>query len=238
MTQARASVPRLPIADSLPSIRWFAPYCSVVERDEMKQVFVGGILVGQFDPDDRDRGPRNVYAVTFAKLPRVHLGELATALGIGEEYLRRLRRLEEAQGLGAVLKSAVGGQWRITDDKRIELHALFAADATVSEATRRQKRGKDRVSRATISREWHRWAANRDASKLAAPVTAAIAAVSGEQLALFPSTSASAVAANEQVPSGAIQRRRATTELWRRSRPTKSLSTRRRARRSNSDRAQ
>jgi hypothetical protein len=141
MTQATRAVAQLPITNSSPSVLWFAPYCSVVERDGVKHVFVGGLLVGHFDPDDRDRGARNVYAVTLAKEPTVHLGRLATAFGIGEEYLRRLRRLEEAQGLGAVLKSAAGGQWRITDAKREELHALFAANATVSQATRRQKRG-------------------------------------------------------------------------------------------------
>jgi hypothetical protein len=126
----------------------------------------------------------------------MHLGQLATALGMGEEYLRQLRRLEEAKGLGAVLKSAVGGQWRITEDKRQELHALFAAGVTVSEATRRQKRGKRHLSRATVSRERQRWAANRDGEKLAAPIAAAMSAVVAEQLALFPT---SAAAPNEAI---------------------------------------
>jgi hypothetical protein len=188
MTQATASVPQLPIAESSPSVRWFGPYSSVVERNGTMHVFVGGTLVGQFDPADRDRGARNVYAVTLAKEPSMHLGQLATAFGISEEYLRQLRRLEEAKGLGAVLKSAVGGQWRITEDRRQELHALFAAGMTVSEATRRQKRGKKRLSRATVSRERQRWAANRDGEKLAAPVAAAMSAVVAEQLALFPTS--------------------------------------------------
>jgi hypothetical protein len=188
MTQATASVPQLPIAESSPSVRWFGPYCSVVERNGTMHVFVGGTLVGQFDPGARDRGARNVYAVTLAKEPTMHLGQLAAAFGISEEYLRQLRRLEEAKGLGAVLKSAVGGQCRITEDKRQELHALFAAGVTVSEATRRQKRGKQRVSRATVSRERQRWAAMRDGEKLAAPVVAAMSAVVAEQLALFPTS--------------------------------------------------
>lgn len=196
MTQATASVPQLPIAESSPRVRWFGRYSSVVERNGTMHVFVGGVLVGQFDPADRDRGARNVYAVTLAKEPTMHLGQLATALGMGEEYLRQLRRLEEAKGLGAVLKSAVGGQWRITEDKRQELHALFAAGVTVSEATRRQKRGKRHLSRATVSRERQRWAANRDGEKLAAPIAAAMSAVVAEQLALFPT---SAAAPNEAI---------------------------------------
>jgi len=52
MTQATASVPKLPIAESSPSVRWFGPYCSVVERNGIMQVFVGGTLVGQFDPTE------------------------------------------------------------------------------------------------------------------------------------------------------------------------------------------
>jgi hypothetical protein len=127
----------------------------------------------------------------------MHLGQLAAALGISEEYLRQLRRLEEAKGLGAVLKSAVGGQWRITEGQRQELHALFAAGVTVSEATRRQKRGKQRLSRATVSRERQRWAANRDREELAAPVAVAMSAVVAEQLALFPTST--------PAPSKAIQ---------------------------------
>ena len=181
MTQATATMPQLPIAESTQSIGWFGPYCSVVDRDGMKQVFVGGVLVGQFDPDARDRGPRNVYAVTLAKDRSVHLGRLAAAFGISEEYLRQLRRWEESEGWAAVLKRAAGGQWRITAAKRGELHALFAAGVTVSEATRRQKRGKERVSRATVSREWQRWATQREEPTLAAPAAPPAAAA---QLAL------------------------------------------------------
>ena len=187
MTQAIASV--LPIGDSSPEVVWFGPYCSVVERKRngTKQVFVGGTLVGQFDPADRDRGARNVYVVTLAKEPTIHLGQLAAAFGISEEYLRQLRRLEEANGLGAVLKSAAGGRWRITENQRRELHALFATGVSVSEATRRQKRGKKRLSRATVSRERQRWAANRNGEQLAAPVAAAMSTVA-EQLLLFPTS--------------------------------------------------
>ncbi len=150
------TVSSLAIATLLSNTRWFAPYGGVVERDGVKQVFVGGSLIGQFDPADRDRGPRNVLLVTLAKEPTMHLGHLAAAFEIGEEYRRQLRRLEETQGLAAVLKPAMGGHWRITDAKRAELHALFTANWNITDATRRQRRGKGRVSRATVSREWHR----------------------------------------------------------------------------------
>ena len=180
----QVTVPSLPIATSIPNTRWFAPYGCVVEREGVSQVFVGGTLIAQFEPDDRDRGPRNVIIVTLAKVPTMHLGHLAKGFGLSEEYLRELRRLEEAQGLGAILKPAVGGKWRITDEKRAELHALFEAGWNVTDATRRQRRGKSRVTRPTVSREWHRWNAARDSAAIAAPIATAITTVA-EQLSLF-----------------------------------------------------
>ncbi|MGH7327048.1 MAG: putative transposase, partial [Polyangiaceae bacterium] len=167
------------------------PYGCVVEREGDQLVFVGGTLIAQYDSDDRDRGPRNVLLVTLAKVPSMHLGHLAAAFELSEEYLRELRRLEEAGGLAAVLKPAAGGKWRITDEKRAELHALFAAGWNVSDATRRQRRGKSRVSRATVSREFHRWKAARDSAAIAAPVATAIS--TAEQLTLFATSSSASV---------------------------------------------
>lgn len=188
----------LAIATSLSNTRWFAPYGGVVERDGVKQVFVGGSLIGQFDPADRDRGPRNVLLVTLAKEPTMHLGHLAAAFEIGEEYLRQLRRLEETQGLAAVLKPAMGGHWRITDAKRAELRVLFTAGWNITDATRRQRRGKGRVSRATVSREWHRWNAERDSIAIAGPAATAISTVA-EQLTLFAASATTSPHVEENV---------------------------------------
>lgn len=178
------TVPTLSIETTAPELRWFAPYGCVVERDGVTQVFVGGALITQFESAERDRGPRNVALVTLSKVPGMHLGHLAAAFGLSDEYLRELRRLEEQQGLAAVLKPARGGKWRITDAKRAELHGLFDEGWNVSEATRRQKRGKAKVSRATVSREWQRWNTQRAGTALVAPITTAIATVA-EQLTLF-----------------------------------------------------
>lgn len=193
------TVPSLPIATTSPELRWFAPYGCVVERDEVAQVFVGGALILQFSTADRDRGPRNVAVVTLAKVPNMHLGHLAAAFGMSEEHLRRLRRLEEQHGLAAVLLPARGGKWRITDAKRVELHGLFTEGWNVSEATRRQKRGKTKVSRATVSREWQRWNAQRESVALAAPITRAMATVA-EQLTLFAAPAEAAPAEAEPTP--------------------------------------
>lgn len=185
-TLAEGIVASLPIANAEPRTRWFWRHACVVDgEDGVKRVYVGGALIGEFDPDDSERGPRNVLLVTLAKEPTMHFGRLASAFGIGEEYLRRLRRLEEAEGLAAVLLPAMGRTKRELDaPKRRELRKLFEEGWSATEATRRQRRGK-RVSRATVSRERRRWTAEQRGQQLAAPAAAAIAQVRGEQLALF-----------------------------------------------------
>lgn len=189
-TLADGTVPRLSIANPQPHVEWFWRHGCVVDRDGIKQVFIGGALMGWFDPNDRERGQRNVLLVTLAKEPTMHFGCLARAFGVGEEYLRRLRRLEESSGLAAVLKPAMGCTKRDLDEgKRRELRKLFEAGWNAADATRRQRRGK-RVSRATVQRERRRWEAERRSEAIAAPVVAAVAAAKGEQLSLFATTSA------------------------------------------------
>jgi len=186
---AEGSVWKLPLANSQPGVRWFWPRGNVVDRDGVTQVYVGGALLGWFEPSDRDRGRRNVLLVTLAKEPTMHMGHLASAFGIGEEYLRRLRRLEETEGLGAVLKVAMGCTKREPNEKkRRELRALFEEGWNASDATRRQRRGK-RVSRPTVSRERRRWDAERQSARIAAAVAAAIGTMPTEQLPLFSAES-------------------------------------------------
>lgn len=175
---------KLPLPNPQPGVRWFWPRGNVVDRDGMTQVYIGGALLGWFDPSDRDRGRRNVLLVTLAKEPSMHMGHLASAFGIGEEYLRRLRRLEATEGLGAVLKVAMGCTKREPNEKkRRELRTLFEQGWNASDATRRQRRGK-RVSRPTVSRERRRWDAERQRAGIAAAVAAAVGT---EQLPLFAS---------------------------------------------------
>jgi hypothetical protein len=204
-TLSEGTVQSLPIATWQPGVDWFWGHGCVVEREGAKQVFIGGALMGQFDVADRDRGPRNVLLVTLAKEPTMHFGHLARAFGVGEEYLRRLRRLEEREGLVAVLKPAMGCAKRDLDPKkRRELRKLFEAGWNASDATRRQ-RGK-RVSRATVQRERRRWLAEQQSEAIAAPVAAAITEVITEQLDLFSSLSAAdGVATTTKEASAALQ---------------------------------
>lgn len=202
-TLVEGTVPRLAITNPQAEVDWFWRHGCVVDRDGVKQVFIGGALMGWFDPKARDRGQRNVLLVTLAKEPTMHFGHLARAFGVGEEYLRRLRRLEESSGLVAVLKPAMGCTKRDLDaGKRRELRKLFEAGWNAADATRRQRRGK-RVSRATVQRERRRWGAERRSAAIAAPIVAAVAVVKSEQLELFATTS-SEVAAEVQREAEAL----------------------------------
>ncbi len=126
------ALPALSLEASTPEtwVRWFAPYGCVVERGAMCEVLVGGTLIGQFERDGRDRGARNVLLVTLAQDPKMHLGHLAAAFGVGEEYLRILRRKVEAGGLSAVLLRRTGGKERVTARQRARLRRWFAEGFT------------------------------------------------------------------------------------------------------------
>ena len=54
-------------ATAAPAIRWFSSIGSVVVRGTHSSVFIGGLLLGEFDEAEEDRGRRNVLAVTLAK---------------------------------------------------------------------------------------------------------------------------------------------------------------------------
>ena len=50
---AEGTVWNLPLANSQPGVRWFWPRGNIVDRDDVTQVFIGGALLGSFDPNDR-----------------------------------------------------------------------------------------------------------------------------------------------------------------------------------------
>ncbi|MBZ0232824.1 MAG: hypothetical protein K8M05_10885 [Deltaproteobacteria bacterium] len=128
---------------------------------------MGGLLLGEFDAEDRDRGRRNVLAVAVAK-SGVHLGRLAAALGIGEEYLRRLRRMEESDGPAALLLPRAGGKVTISAATRASWREQFEVGLTPKAVWREQPR-RARHAYSAVWREHHAW---REA-RMAAPATAA-----------------------------------------------------------------
>lgn len=151
----------LALEESPPStnceIRWFSTDGAVVIDGAIANVFVGGTLIGTFDEDDDDRGPRNILAVTLAKTNQIHLGRLADAFGIGQEYLRRLRRKEEDGGLGSVLGSRQGkNSAKVTAERRAEWFAMFDAGRMPVDAHREQPR-KDRRAYSTVWQVYQQW---------------------------------------------------------------------------------
>lgn len=128
----------------------------VVVDGTVANVFIGGTLIGTFDEDGDDRGPRNILAVTLAKSGQIHLGRLAEAFGITDEYLRRLRRKEEASGFGAVMGTRQGKTFKVSPELRAAWFAMFDAGQMPVHAHREQPR-KDRRVYSTVWRVYEQW---------------------------------------------------------------------------------
>ncbi len=148
-------------------------------------VYIGGTLIGRFDEADDDRGSRNVLAVTLAKSDQFHLGRLAVAFGVGEEYLRRLRRKEEASGLGAVLGARQGkNSAKVSPERRAEWFAMFDAGRMPVDAHREQPRT-DRRSYSTVWGVYDQWKRMQDRTQTLEQEAPLATPVDGEQLDMF-----------------------------------------------------
>ena len=132
---------------------------------------MGGFLLGEFSDQDKDRGRRNVLVVTLAKSEMLHLGRLAVAFGITEEYLHQLRRKEEAGGFGALLLSKQGKDSTVPPELRAVWCAMFAA-GHMPMAVSREQRGakKTHLSYTTVRRAYERWKQACDAQPPPMPV--------------------------------------------------------------------
>ena len=166
-------------------IRRFSSDGMVVVTGAIANVFIGGTLIGTFDEDSDDRGPRNILAVTLAKSGTIHLGHLAGAFGIGEEYLRRLRRKEETDGLGSVLGVRQGkNNTKVSPEHRAVWFAMFDAGRMPVDAHREQPR-KDRRAYSTVWRVYEQWKQERaQAAQRVQPVASPAVPLDG-QLALW-----------------------------------------------------
>ncbi|HEX2691693.1 MAG TPA: hypothetical protein VHN14_34020 [Kofleriaceae bacterium] len=94
------TVGSLPIATLPTGHTMVYQYGCVVEGDSVNQVFIGDMLLGEYDPHDRDFGPRNVMLVMLAQQPKIHFGHLAAAFELSDEHLRRLRLAAKTDGYG------------------------------------------------------------------------------------------------------------------------------------------
>ena len=168
----------LPLLEPSPpeghEIRCFSSDGLVIVQDDVGSVFIGGTLVGVFDVNDDDRGSRNVLAVTLAKAEQFHLGRLAAAFGMTDEYLRLLRRREETGGLAAVLGRRQGKRSKVSAEQRTAWYAMFEAERKPVDVYREQPR-RQRLSHATVGRVYQDWQRGREQRRAAAGVATAIA---------------------------------------------------------------
>jgi hypothetical protein len=164
-------LPMPPKADL--DVRWFSTNGAVIVRGTTANVFIGGTLIGMFKTDDDQRGPRNVLAVTLAKSDQFSLGRLASAFGMTDEHLRRLRRSEEATGLGALLGLRRGKRSKVTPALRTSWLAMFEAGRMPVSIYREQPR-KHRLSHATIGRVYQEWQRERGRAQAGASASATV----------------------------------------------------------------
>lgn len=184
-----------------PEVRWFSATGAVVIRGGTKSVFVGGLLIGEFDEGDRDRGRRNVLAVAVAK-SGAHLGRLAAAFGIGEEYLRRLRRKEEQGGPAALLLQRPGGKSTIAVATRASWRAQFDAGLTPKAVWREQPRRK-RHAYSAVWLEHRAWRGARSETPMT-PEPATTPTSDAAQMSLWAeaATSVAAAVTGEAITEG------------------------------------
>jgi len=181
-------------------IRRFSADGTVIVQGTMASVYVGGTLIGVYDEDDDDRGPRNVLLVTLAKTDEFHLGRLAKAFGMTSEHLRRLRRTEEVGGLGAVIVPRQGKSGKVTPEVRAKWCAMFDEGRMPVDAHREQPR-RDRRAYSTVWMVWEQWRSER-ASRVAANATSTpdVPATSESQLPLWSTTEDLGEASSEPTP--------------------------------------
>jgi hypothetical protein len=144
----------------LGEVRRFSTDGMVVLRGTEASVYVGGTLIGTYDESDDDRGPRNVLVVTLAKTEEFFLERLADAFGMSSEHLRRLRRAEQARGLGAVIGPRRGKNMKVTPDVRSAWFSKFDAGWT-AKAVHREQPKKDRRVYSTVWGVWEEWRRER-----------------------------------------------------------------------------
>lgn len=184
---AMSKIPWLPFNFGPVETVWFGARSCVVVRGNVREVFVGGFLLGRFSPDDVVA--RNVLLTTLAADDKVHLGQLADAFGVSPEAARQIRRLHEEDGVEAVVaRRGPGRQSQVTDEVRLQLEKLFSEGATIEEAFKKLGPKKAR-SRSTVGRIRRHWKvasttaarAGSDTLRDATPMLAASMAVADAQ---------------------------------------------------------
>ena len=154
---SQSTLVALALEDPAPGTRWFdAKSCVVLGEEGIRQVFVGGRLVGAFGR--KDYAERNVLLIALSEEPKAHLGHLAAAFEVSTETLRELRILVAREGIDAATRRRRGGSASriLTGRDRAKVIASFEAGATIECAWTRIGQ---RASRATVGRLRKEWEA-------------------------------------------------------------------------------
>lgn len=152
--------------------RYFSPHACVFAEGDQRSVFVGGTLVGSYDVDDK--ATRNAILVKLSEDPKVHLGKLAEAFGLGREQLRNLQKKYQAEGLAGVVEIKTGGRQRVvTPALRRRLFTLFDGGASINVAHAKINR---RVSRTMVGRTRKAWRLERELEREASGLAMAVPA--------------------------------------------------------------
>ena len=200
-------------SDAESSTRWFGAHGCVVHDPDGVSVYVGGSLIGWYEPGDR--GTRNLILVGLARDPRAHLGQMAAAFGIVPETLRLVRAQAEAEGLEAILRRVPGGsEKKVTPALQRRLEKMFEAGVSVSDAHGRVAKRHD-ISRSLVGQVRAQWqaakvsttapvSASDDSGTTTLPLVKAPAVELAAQGAVSPTPRASATAEVEtSAPSAA-----------------------------------
>lgn len=162
-----AILPNVVATKSKTRTRWFEPNGAVCERcDGGFDVFVGGVLVGQFSRTEVGR--RNVLLVMLSEGPDFHLGQLAHAFRISDEMLRKIRKRAAEEGLAAlVMERRRGAPSKVSEALRQWLFKMFDQKLSLDQVHAKVAR---QISRRTVARERVKWKEQR--SKAAVEATA------------------------------------------------------------------
>ena len=105
--------------------RWFGSFACVVHGQDLVEVFVSGLLIGDFEP--KDVFSRNLLLVGLSKEPSINKGLLARAFGVSDNHRRRVCKIAEEQGPQAIPGRPRGGsEPKLDGDARDKVLKLFA----------------------------------------------------------------------------------------------------------------
>lgn len=136
-------------------VRYFTWNGCVEVGAEFMAVYVGGMLIGRFSPDDIYM--RNIILLGLDQDAHIHKGRLASAFGITDEYLRVLRNRVKTEGYESLPKKGPGGsEPKLSKNQRDKIENMFESGVSAVEAFR-QVGKKGKVSYQTVWRMKSEW---------------------------------------------------------------------------------